>query len=327
MIPGHPVSADATTLALLLVPGFDLLSLGAVTEPLREANLLAGNELYRWTLHSPDGKPVTDTNRAALGVASGFDDFRSADIMLVFGPAADHPVSKQLGGDLRAAWRRGARIGAVGTAVQLLANAGILAEREFTLHWQSRASFFESHWHLCPSDHRFCIDQRILTCGGGISASDLILQVIERDHGFNFAQEIADLCLHNGPRNSGVAQKMPLNQRFATRNKTLLSVLNDIRANLSSDISIETLCLRHSISRRQLERLFSSELGMTPARFVKDARLCRGRLLLMQTDLTVGEVAACVGFYSASNFRNSFRQKYGISPFQFALRAESDPAA
>ena len=44
------------TVGFLLVPGFALMSYAAAMEPLRAANLLSGQELYRWWHAAPGGE-------------------------------------------------------------------------------------------------------------------------------------------------------------------------------------------------------------------------------------------------------------------------------
>ena len=50
----RPVSS----LVFLLLDQFTLISLSCAVEPLRMANQLAGEELYRWQTLSLDGQPV-----------------------------------------------------------------------------------------------------------------------------------------------------------------------------------------------------------------------------------------------------------------------------
>ena len=72
------------------------------------------------------------------------------------------------------------------------------------------------------------------------------------------------------------------------------------------------------LSRRQIERLFSSHLNTTPVRYMNDLRLAHGRSLLAETDMKVSEVALACGYASTSHFSKSFRKKYGTSPYRFS---------
>jgi transcriptional regulator GlxA family with amidase domain len=68
------------------------------------------------------------------------------------------------------------------------------------------------------------------------------------------------------------------------------------------------------LSRRQLERLFRQHIGRSPTQYYLELRLQRARLLLIQTDLPVVDVAVACGFVSASHFSKSYRQQFDRAP-------------
>jgi len=69
-----------------------------------------------------------------------------------------------------------------------------------------------------------------------------------------------------------------------------------------------------SITRRQLERLFSATLNDTPTRFYQNLRLDRARELLQQTDMSITSVCVACGFESPSHFSRAYRARFGTSP-------------
>ena len=79
-------------------------------------------------------------------------------------------------------------------------------------------------------------------------------------------------------------------------------------------ISRARLAAAVGLSSRQLERLFRRYLDRTPTRYYLELRLARARLLLLQTDLSVLEVALACGFVSASHFSKCYRDVYGRTP-------------
>ena len=68
------------------------------------------------------------------------------------------------------------------------------------------------------------------------------------------------------------------------------------------------------LSTRQLERLFRKYLGCTPTRHYLELRLEHARRLLLQTDMSVLDVALACGFVSASHFSKCFRELFGRTP-------------
>ena len=88
---------------------------------------------------------------------------------------------------LRRAARFGTRIGSINTGAFALAQSGVLAgdlaDTTFTLHWEDQPAFVEHFPELTPSSTIFEITPRLISCGGGHAATDLILTLIEEKHG------------------------------------------------------------------------------------------------------------------------------------------------
>ena len=68
------------------------------------------------------------------------------------------------------------------------------------------------------------------------------------------------------------------------------------------------------LSTRQLERLFRKYLGRSPARYYLELRLNKARLLLLQTNMSVIDVALACGFVSASHFSKCYREFFAKTP-------------
>ena len=70
------------------------------------------------------------------------------------------------------------------------------------------------------------------------------------------------------------------------------------------------------MSTRQLERLFRRYLNRSPKRYYMELRLQKARNLLMQTDMSVINVALACGFSSPSHFSKCYRAFYGRTPYR-----------
>ncbi len=66
--------------------------------------------------------------------------------------------------------------------------------------------------------------------------------------------------------------------------------------------------------------VFRELMGQTPTRYLGQVRLRHAQRLLTSTPMTIGEVAAAVGFADASYFARCFRQAFGTSPAGYAER-------
>ena len=86
---------------------------------------------------------------------------------------------------------------------------------------------------------------------------------------------------------------------------------------LDEDLRIEVLADHAAMSPRTLIRRFRAELGISPRQWVLAHRIDRARQLLEETDLTVEQVAAAVGFTSAGSLRPHFREVTGLTPTEY----------
>ena len=134
----------ALDIAVLLLPRFSLMALASVLEPFRIANRLAGRELYRWRFVSPEAGPIQASSGLPLTAELSVREPIAAQRVIVctsFEPmaAAGRDVLRWL----RRLDRKGVELWAVDTGAFLLAEAGLLAGRTVTLHWESIAAFAE----------------------------------------------------------------------------------------------------------------------------------------------------------------------------------------
>ena len=81
-----------------------------------------------------------------------------------------------------------------------------------------------------------------------------------------------------------------------------------------SDLSVEDIASDLALSRVQLYRKVKAVTGCTPVDLLRKARLTRARQLLLDSDLTVSEIAYRVGFTSPSYFTKCFKDEYGTVP-------------
>jgi transcriptional regulator GlxA family with amidase domain len=306
---------DPTTVGFLLVPGFALMSYAAAVEPLRAANLLAGRELYRWWHAAPSPEPVTASNGVAIIPDFGIGTDRGAD--MVFVCAGGNPATfddKRTFAWLRRLARKGTILGGISGGPYILARAGLLDERRATLHWEHLPAFREAFPDVAVVPSLFEIDGNRITCSGGISALDMMVALIERDHGRQLAASVGDWFLHTHIREGFGPQRLDLRYRLGIADEKLLRVLGDMETNLEAPLPRGTLARQAGISLRQLERLFNAHVGHGIHQHYRWLRLERARQLLRETSLPVLDVALATGFASSSQFARAYRGAFGEPP-------------
>jgi AraC-like DNA-binding protein len=93
-------------------------------------------------------------------------------------------------------------------------------------------------------------------------------------------------------------------------------------ARLARPPSLCQIAVDLSVSPRQLQRDFVAFTGLTPIRYLNLVRLSEANTLLARSALPIAEVAALLGYASATHFSTAFRQVYGCSPRQIRQQNE-----
>jgi len=303
------------TIGFVLVPGFSMIAFTSTVETMRLANRLANRPLYRWPLFSPDGRPVAASNNIALTPDGDLERASTLSTVAVCGGQGVHrAVDRGFISWLRRMDRSGADIGAICTGSYLLARAGLLDGYHCTIHWEQLAGFAEEFPDIEVTTELFEIDRQRFTCAGGTAGIDMMLNVIAMQHGHELAARVADQFMHERIRDRHDHQRISLPARLGVRHPKLLSVIELMEQHLEEPLSRAELAAKAGLSTRQLERLFRKYLHRSPARYYLELRLNKARLLLVQTNMSVIDVALACGFVSASHFSKCYRDFFGRTP-------------
>jgi len=302
----------------ILLPKLTMLALSAAIEPLRIANQVTNKELYRWFTVSEDGLPVTCSNYVTITPDLALEPIpKEALAFVCAGIEPMSTTSKKVIHWLNHRRAFGGIIGGICSGAFALAKAGLLTNRKFTLHWENQPAFCEHFPTLLPTPNLYENDNGLLTCGGGNAATDMMLELIEMDHGKELAVIVADMCLHARSHNQTALQKSSYSAGLGSRNKRLINAILYMEENLELAPDISDVADHVQTSRRQLERLFKRYLAMTPNQFYSDLRISRAHSLLNETNLSVTQIAMATGFNSAPLLTKHFKAKFGVSPHTF----------
>ena len=85
-------------------------------------------------------------------------------------------------------------------------------------------------------------------------------------------------------------------------------------------ISLEELATAMGMGRVPFFHRIRSLTAKTPAELVRDMRLKHACILLKRTNINMSELATNVGFMTAENFINIFREKFGMTPLEYRLK-------
>jgi len=89
---------------------------------------------------------------------------------------------------------------------------------------------------------------------------------------------------------------------------------------LSVSASLDELSSLAGLSLSQFKALFKKETGMTPGEFLRDLRMEKAKVLLVNTDYPISIIAEMVGYFDASSFSHRFSSHFGFPPRGFRKR-------
>jgi AraC family transcriptional regulator, glycine betaine-responsive activator len=304
------------TFGFILLPGFALMSFAAATEPLRAANLLAGRRLFEIVLY---GETETALSSSGIPTPTAPLPTRAEGLTTAFvcagGAPADwrrpavHQALRRLAGE-------GVRIGGISGGPYVLAEAGLLNGRRFTIHWEHAPALAEAFPDLRPEPARFVIDGARVTCGGGIAPLDLMHELIAERMGADFARRVSDWFLYTHVAQGGGPQRAALAERFAVHHPVLLTVLAKMETTLEAPLSRDAMARFAGVSARHLDRLFAEHRGVSFLDDYHRLRLEHADRLLRQSALSISEIAFATGYSGSSHFTRTYRRRFGIPPSQ-----------
>jgi len=301
----------------VLVNDFTLMSFAGALDALRIANRQFDHPVYEWVLAGEGGETATCSAGISFDLEMDLDDLRRGDRVLVCsGTSVQANTSRKLIGWLRREARRGAVIGGLCTAAHILAKAGLLDGKRATIHWENHDSFSEEFDEVELTKSVFVVDGNRYTTAGGTSSIDLILKIIADDHGEEIANAVADQQIYTSIRTDQDTQRLSVPTRIGVRHPKLSAVIQMMEANIEEPVSPSILARDVGMSTRQLERLFRRYLNRSPKRYYMELRLQKARNLLMQTDMSVINVALACGFASPSHFSKCYRAHYNTTPYR-----------
>ncbi len=301
----------------VLLDQFSLLCFATAIESLRIANRMGGKTLYTWVTVGEGGESVACSAGTSFQLDHDLEDLgRDDTIMVCGGIDVQDATTKRVLGWLRREARKGLVVGGLCTAAYTLAKAGLLDGKRATIHWENQDSFAEEFEEVDLTKSVFVVDGNRMTTAGGTSSFDLMLKLVADHQGEELANAVADQLIYSSIRTDQDTQRLSVPSRIGVRHPKLSQVIQMMESNIEEPISPSLLAKDVGMSTRQLERLFRRYLNRSPKRYYMELRLQKARNLLMQTDMSVINVALACGFASPSHFSKCYRAHYETTPYR-----------
>jgi transcriptional regulator GlxA family with amidase domain len=308
----EPESGGLVIFDIVLWPGFDIHDLSALLDVFHLANNTVRHVLFTWRVWGLGGQSVEASCGLLVQADRSFDHLSGSSNLLILAgldaPAGDiHGfgswLRRQIDGD--------ARIGLIGGAATLLAEAGLLDGRSCVAHWAHIDVYRQRHQQVNFRDQIYHVDHRILTCSGGCGTTDLALACVRDLCGAETALLVADRLNRCLVRDEHDLQRT---DTPATGSLTR-GAAQIMRQHIEAPLDLREIAGRLGTSLRRLQRSFKRYEKLTPTQFYVRERLLYARRLLRQDpSLSIAGVATHCGFVSASDFARNFTRQFGYPP-------------
>ncbi|MFE9006057.1 GlxA family transcriptional regulator [Streptomyces sp. NPDC007875] len=324
-----PASRGGRTVVIVAFDGVQLLDVTGPVEVFTTANhygadydvrvvSLAGDAVTTSSglVIGADGSPGTLPPRPDTLLVPGRRDWRSAvaDTDLV-------GLVTRLSGRVK-------RVASVCAGAFVLAEAGILDGRRAATHWELASQLAAAYPQVrVDGNPVFVRDGHVATSAGITAGIDLSLSLVEEDWGAEVARNVARQLVVFMARPGGQAQFSARLAPRQPRHPAVRRVMDRVTADPAGCHTRATLAASGGVSARHLERLFRTEVGITPGRYVEAVRVEAAQALLADGTGTVEEVARQAGFGSSESLRRVFQQTLGVSPTVYRARFRSTVGA
>lgn len=298
---------------ILAFPETTVILLASVIEPLRAANRIAGRSLYGWRLLSLDGKPVETTAGIAMPVDDAFRPGNEQNPLFVvssYNWRRSNTIAVKVG--LSRAARHRSMVAGIESGTWLMAEASLLDGHSVTVHWEDQEDFAARYPQIDVVKERFVIDRRRMTAGGALPTLDMMLEIIRRRQGYSMALEVSRAFLYE--RGGGGGDIRPAPSSVGVLDKRLYQAVRLMEETVDQPLTLEQVAVRTKVSARHLQSLFQKSFGVPPHEHYLALRLNAARRRVIETDLSLADIAAGTGFNSASAFSRAYRGQFHESP-------------
>jgi AraC family transcriptional regulator, transcriptional activator FtrA len=300
--------------AVLAYEGMSAFELGIVTEVFGVK--WPDVPPYDLTICAEEPGRVATVGGATLATSHRLDTLTGADTVVV--PSVSDvglDASPELVAALRGAHSRGARLVSICTGAFALASAGLLDGLRATTHWLYSDLLASRFPRVNVDPSPLYVDEgQILTSAGSAAGIDLCIHLVRRDHGAAVANVLARRLVVPPHRDGGQAQYIESPVGVTERDGWIAESMAWALDHLAEPIAVPTLARQCGVSPRTYLRHFARVTGTTPIRWLITQRIQASLALLEQTDMSIEQVAAAVGFDTAVTFRYHFSRTMHTSP-------------
>ena len=320
-------SEEKLVVKLLVIPESSMMSLASVLDTMRAANLVAGRGLFRWDIVTLDDGPAKLTCGLPIAPDIDLDDKLSGDaLIIVAGFNHDRHVDRSQLNRIKRLCRQFHAVGGIESGSWILTRCGLLENKNATTHWQDLEEFATRFPRVNLKADRFVIDGSVFTTGGASPTFDLMLYLIRMRYGYPLALEVSSAFIYDVGHSATDTQPLVSLGLLENREPRVAAAIHLMEQHIDETIPVSAIAKNLNLSARMLEYLFAGTLGVSPGAFYLRLRLQTARRLVIDTRLSMQEIAIRTGFNSLPSFSRMFKRYYHQPPAVSRKQSTEKPA-
>lgn len=298
-----------------------LMSLACVLDVMRGTNRLAQTKLFDWQIYTPNNQTAVLTCGIGIQPDAPLTPQLQGDLLLIIaGFNSEQHYDKSLLRQLHSLISRFRLIGGIEAGSWVLARMGLLANKKATTHWEDLEDFALRYPNVQVMPDRYVLDGNIFTTGGASPSFDFMLQLIRSRYGQQLALEVASIFIYDTVHTGHDAQPLVSLGLLTQQEPRIAAAIRVMSEHLDDPLSMGQLATQLQLSLRMLEYLFREHLHCSPTQYYLHLRLQSARRLVIDTHLSIQEIALRTGFSSLASLSRSFRAAYQFSPAHYRRR-------
>jgi two-component system response regulator YesN len=113
-------------------------------------------------------------------------------------------------------------------------------------------------------------------------------------------------------------------QRQAQEKTKMSDIAGFIDQHYRDELSLQDIAKRFFVSREYVSRKFKQEYGINITDYITGIRIDKAKLLMVNPNLRIAQIAEMVGFHDEKYFSKVFKKQEGISPKAFRLQDSNE---
>jgi AraC-like DNA-binding protein len=106
------------------------------------------------------------------------------------------------------------------------------------------------------------------------------------------------------------------------RDNSMKKIMEYIDHNIDNNLSVAQIKREFGLNRNNLASLFNNNFEVSPSKYIINKKLEKASNILLETDISVTDIAFNFNFSSGSKFSSHFKKKYSLTPLQFKKKFE-----